>query len=117
MFSSYINDQAAREKTAGILRCLLADSHMLYVKAQAFHWNVTEPQFEPLHTLFREQYTELASAIDEIAERIRALGVKAPGSFREFASLTLIDEEMGVTAAAAMVGQLQSDNTKAARSA
>ncbi|HEY7576143.1 MAG TPA: DNA starvation/stationary phase protection protein [Acetobacteraceae bacterium] len=117
MFDPYINDLAAREETAATLGRLLADSYMLYLKTQAFHWNVTGPQFEPLHTMFQGQYTELAGAIDEIAERIRALGVKAPGSFCEFASLTSIDQETGVPAAAAMVGQLQSDNAKAARSA
>jgi starvation-inducible DNA-binding protein len=117
LLSAYFNDQTAREKTAEALGCLLADSYMLYLKTQAFHWNVTGPQFEPLHAMFQEQYTELADAIDEIAERIRALGVKAPGSFCEFASLTSIDQETGVPVAAAMVGQLRSDNAKAARSA
>ncbi len=113
----YINDQSSCEKTAATLGRLLADSFMLYVKTQAFHWNVTGPQFEPLHTLFREQYVELASAIDEIAERIRALGLKAPGSFCEFASLTSLHEETGVPNATAMVEQLQSDHAKVARSA
>ena len=117
MFGPYINDRAAREETAAMLGRLLADSYTLYVKTQAFHWNVTGPQFEPLHTLFHQQYTELAAAIDEIAERIRALDVKAPGSFCEFASLTSIDQETGMPAAVTMVAQLQSDNTKAARSA
>jgi starvation-inducible DNA-binding protein len=55
---------------------------MLYLKTHGFHWNVVGPQFEPLHTLFQAQYTELAAAIDEIAARIRALGVKAPETFR-----------------------------------
>ena len=113
----YVNDQSSRKETATTLGGLLADSYMLYVKTQAFHWNVTGPQFEPLHTLFREQYIELASAIDEIAERLRALGVKAPGSFCEFASLTSLHEETGVPDATTMVEQLQSDHAKVARSA
>lgn len=85
--------------------------------SQAFHWNVTGPHFEPLHTIFQEQYTEFADTIDEIAKRIRALGAQAPGGFCEFASLISIDQETGVPAAAAMVGQLQSDHAKMARSA
>ena len=117
MSNPYGNDQADREKVAEKLGRLLADSYMLYVKTQAFHWNVTGPQFEPLHTLFHQQYAELAVAVDEIAERIRALGARAPGSFYEFSSLTSINEEAGAPAAAAMLGQLQLDHAKTARSA
>ena len=69
------------------------------MKTQGFHWNVVGPQFEPLHELFQEQYTELSKAIDEIAERIRALDVKAPASFSEFKSLSSIAEETGAPAA------------------
>ena len=81
MANPYVNDQGA--KTAAALGRLLADSYLIYVKTQGFHWNVIGSQFEPLHDLFQRQYTELAKAIDETAERIRALGVKAPGSFSE----------------------------------
>jgi starvation-inducible DNA-binding protein len=117
MASPYINDQAARTETATALARLLADSYMLYLKTHGFHWNVVGPQFEPLHTLFQEQYTELAAAIDEITERIRALGVKAPGSFSEFTPLTSISEESGASAAEVMIRQLLSDHTTAARTA
>ena len=112
MFGVRINAQAARKQTAAPLGRLLADSYMLYIKTQAFHWNVTGPQFEPLHTLFLEQCAELASGIDEIAQRIRTLGVKTPGSFCELVSLTSIEQETGVPGAAAMVRQLQSDHMK-----
>jgi len=93
MASPYVNDKAARAETASVLGRLLADSYMIYLKTQGFHWNVVRPQFEPLHALFQEQYTGLAEAIDDIAERMRALGVKAPGSFSEFANLSSIAEE------------------------
>ena len=99
MANPYINDQGARTETAAALGRLLADSYIIYLKTQGFHWNVVGPQFEPLHELFQEQYTELAKAIDEIAERIRALDVKAPGSFSEFKSLSSIAEETGAPAA------------------
>ena len=92
MANPYINDQSRNESAAALGR-LLADSYMIYLKIQEFHWNVVGPQFEPLHALFQEQYSELARAIDEIAERMRTLGVKAPGSFAEFAALTSITEE------------------------
>ncbi len=117
MASPYVNDKAARAETASALGRLLADSYMIYLKTQGFHWNVVGPQFEPLHALFQEQYTELAGAIDEIAERMRALGVKAPGSFSEFAKLTSIAEETGAPNADGMLGQLLSDHTTASRTA
>ena len=117
MANPYINDQVARTESAAALGRLLADSYMLYLKTQGFHWNVVGPQFEPLHTLFQEQYSELAGAIDEIAERMRTLGVKAPGSFAEFATLTSITEETGAPAAEAMIGQLLSDHTTVSRAA
>jgi starvation-inducible DNA-binding protein len=113
--SPYVNDQAARNETAAALGRLLADSYMLYLKTQGFHWNVVGPRFEPLHSFFQEQYTELAAAIDEIAERIRALGVKAPASFAEFASMSSVEEEAGAPAADAMIRQLLSDHIIAAR--
>jgi len=115
MANPYVNDQGA--KTAAALGRLLADSYLIYVKTQGFHWNVIGSQFEPLHDLFQRQYTELAEAIDETAERIRALGVKAPGSFSEFRSLSSIAEETGMPAATAMISQLASDHLTAARTA
>ena len=68
-----------REKIASGLSQLLADSYTLYLKTHNYHWNVEGPMFNTLHLMFEEHYTELATAVDEIAERIRALGVKAPG--------------------------------------
>jgi starvation-inducible DNA-binding protein len=117
MTSPYISDQSARTETAAALGRLLPDCYIIYLKTQGFHWNVVGPQFEPLHTLFQAQYTELAQAIDEIAERIRTLGAKAPASFSEFKELTSISEETGAPAADAMIGQLVSDHTTASRAA
>ena len=82
-----------RKAIAEGLAKVLADSYMLYLKTHNYHWNVTGKLFHPLHAMFEEQYTELAEAIDEIAERIRALGFRAPGSFREFSEITSIQED------------------------
>ena len=82
-----------RKSIASGLSGLLADSYGLYLKTHNFHWNVTGPMFTTLHTLFEQQYTELAAAVDEIAERIRALGEYAPGSYAQFAKLSRIPEE------------------------
>lgn len=117
MANPYINDRGARTEAAAALSRLPADSYVIYLKTQDFHWNVVRPQFEPLHELFQEQYTELAKAIDEIAERIRALDVKAPGSFSEFKTLSSIAEESGAPAAESMLRQLASDHVTAARTA
>ena len=95
-----------REQIAAGLSNLLADSYTLYLKTHNFHWNVEGPQFNTLHLMFEQQYTELAQAVDEIAERIRALGVKAPGSYSEFAKLTSIDEAQGAESAEEMIRQL-----------
>lgn len=85
---------------------LLADTYTLYLKTHNYHWNVTGPMFTTLHTMFEQQYTELATAVDEIAERIRALGVFAPGSYSTFAKLTQIEEETNVPGAEEMIKQL-----------
>ncbi|MCB1608922.1 MAG: DNA starvation/stationary phase protection protein [Xanthomonadales bacterium] len=95
-----------REQIAQGLSRLLADSYTLYLKTHNFHWNVTGPMFNTLHTMFEQQYTELALAVDGIAERIRALGVAAPGSYRQFSELTCIAEETGVPDAETMIRQL-----------
>jgi starvation-inducible DNA-binding protein len=95
--------EADRKNIAGNLSRLLADSYTLYLKTHNFHWNVTGPMFSTLHTMFETQYTELATAVDEIAERIRALGVVAPGSYREFAALTTIEEATGGESAEDMI--------------
>ncbi|HXZ01701.1 MAG TPA: DNA starvation/stationary phase protection protein [Stellaceae bacterium] len=117
MSSAYRNDQAARQAVAAALSRLLADTYTLYLKTQGFHWNVAGPRFYELHKLFEEQYGALAAANDEIAERIRALGVKAPASFGAFKQLASIAEEEGAPAAAEMVRRLLADNLSAARSA
>jgi starvation-inducible DNA-binding protein len=82
-----------RMEIAGALSRLLADTYTVYLKTHNFHWNVTGPMFQTLHLMFEQQYTELALAVDLIAERIRSLGVRAPGSYREFARLSSIPEE------------------------
>ncbi len=88
------------------LRSLLADTYTLYLKTHNYHWNVTGPMFTSLHALFEEQYTALATAVDVIAERIRALGEFAPGSYQAFAKLTAIKEETEVPNAESMVQNL-----------
>ena len=82
-----------RKAIADGLSSVIADSYTLYLKTHNYHWNVTGPMFNTLHLMFEQQYTELATAVDEIAERIRALGVYAPGSYKAFAKLTDIEEE------------------------
>jgi starvation-inducible DNA-binding protein len=99
-------DSGDREKIAGGLGRLLADTYTLYLKTHNYHWNVTGPRFRELHLMFEEQYTELAVAVDDIAERIRTLGFPAPGTYKEFAELTAIEEVPGVPAAEDMVRDL-----------
>ena len=98
--------QEDRATIAAGLSRLLADSYTLYLKTHNFHWNVTGPQFNTLHLMFEGQYAELAAAVDEIAERIRALGIRAPGSYREFSELTAIEEGSGQESAEDMIRQL-----------
>ena len=96
-------DPEHRAEIARGLKCLLADSYTLYLQTHNFHWNVTGPQFRDLHLLFEEHYNELAVAVDDIAERIRTLGVVAPGTYKQFAELTSIREVEGVPSAQEMV--------------
>ncbi len=96
-------DAENRGKIAEGLKRLLADSYTLYLQTHNFHWNVTGPQFRELHLMFEEHYTELATAVDEIAERIRTLDVAAPGTYKAFAELSAIDEVEGVPNAEDMV--------------
>jgi starvation-inducible DNA-binding protein len=98
--------QDDREAVAQHLKHLLADSYSLYLQTHNFHWNVTGPQFNQLHLMFEEHYTELAVAVDDIAERIRALDVPAPGTYKEFAELSSIEEIDGVPNAQQMVAIL-----------
>ena len=96
---------------------LLADSFTLYLMTHNFHWNVTGPQFNSLHTMFMDQYTEQWNALDIIAERIRALGHPAPGTFSEFAKLTSVKEVAGVPKANDMVRHLVDAQETTARTA
>lgn len=108
---------ADRKKIAEGLSALLADSYTLYLMTHNFHWNVTGPQFTSLHTLFMTQYTEQWNALDIIAERIRALGFPAPGTYREFVRLASIEEVEGVPKATDMIRHLVSAQEAAARTA
>jgi starvation-inducible DNA-binding protein len=99
-----------REHVIASLNALLADSYTLYVKTHGYHWNVTGPMFNSLHTMFEAEYMELALAVDEIAERIRALGSPAPGSYRQFSELTSLEEDSTVPAAMDMVRALVADH-------
>lgn len=113
-------DANGRANIADGLSHVLADAYTLYLKTHNFHWNVTGPMFNSLHTLFEAQYTEQWAALDEIAERIRALGFNAPGSYAEFARLSSITEEPGMTTAPAwheMVQQLVDGNEAFCRTA
>ena len=114
-----ISDKDRRE-IATALSKFLADSYTLYLKTHNFHWNVTGPMFNALHNMFEAQYTEQWTALDDIAERIRALGYNAPGSYAEFIKLSSIKEEPGATEAPdwrEMVRQLVVGNEAVCRSA
>jgi starvation-inducible DNA-binding protein len=106
-----------REKIAEGLARVLADTYSLYLKTHNFHWNVEGPMFNTLHLMFMDQYTELWNALDAIAERIRSLGLPAPGTHSEFARLTSIDETAGVPEAMEMVRLLVSGHEAVARTA
>jgi len=97
------------------LKRLLADSYTLYLQTHNFHWNVTGPQFRTLHLMFEEQYTELALAVDDIAERIRTLDVAAPGTYKAFDELSAVKEVEGVPAAEAMVDILTQGHEQVVR--
>ena len=86
-----------RAKIVDSLSTVLGDAFMLYLKTHNFHWNVTGSMFNALHTMFETQYTEQWGALDDVAERIRALGFNAPGSYAEFIRLTSLPEEPGLT--------------------
>ena len=106
-----------RSEVVEALSRLLADSYTLYLKTHNYHWNVTGPMFNTLHTLFEVEYNELALAVDEIAERIRTLGDHAPGSYAEFAALTRIKEGRPATPALDMVRDLGADQLSVAETA
>lgn len=108
---------AARKKIAEGLSAFLADSYTLYLMTHNFHWNVTGPMFNSLHAMFMGQYTEQWTALDEIAERIRALGHPAPGTYKEFVKLASIKEVEGVPKAIDMIRYLVAAQEATARTA
>ncbi len=110
-------NEADRQAIADGLARLLADTYTLYLKTHNYHWNVTGPMFPSLHAMFETQYTELALAVDLLAERIRALGQPAPGTYREFAELASIDEDSDRPAAMEMVRRLVAGQEAVVRTA
>lgn len=106
-----------REQISEGLKRVLADSYSLYLLTHNYHWNVTGPMFQTLHTLFEEQYTELALAVDEIAERIRALGFYAPGGFKVYAELSSIVHPEDVPKATQMIQDLVNGHETLVRTA
>lgn len=102
--------QSDRETLCDVLQCLLASSYALYLKTQNFHWNVTGPSFQSYHSMFQSQYEELAETIDEVAERIRALGHFPEGSFKGFADLSLLEDANGVITPIEMIKTLLEDH-------
>lgn len=110
-------DAEDRERVVEALSRLLADTYTLYLKTHNFHWNVEGPMFNTLHLMFMEEYTEMWQALDEIAERIRALGYPAPGTYRAFAELSSIEETDGVPEALEMVRLLVKGHEAVARTA
>ena len=111
-----IGDQERKEIADGLAR-LLADTYTLYLKTHNFHWNVTGPMFQTLHLMFETQYNELALAVDLVAERIRALGFPAPGTYKEFSDLSSIEEATGVPSAEDMIRQLVAGQEAVVRTA
>jgi starvation-inducible DNA-binding protein len=110
-------EASTREEIAAGLSRLLADTYTLYLKTHYFHWNVTGPMFQTLHLMFETQYTELALAVDLIAERIRALGFTAPGSYTEYAKLSSIPETTTVPKAEEMIKLLVEGQESVCRTA
>ena len=116
--SQTVNIGIAEEQVGEIVHGLsrvLADSYSLYLKTHSYHWNVVGPMFHSLHSMFMDEYTELALAVDEIAERIRALGAPAPGTYWQFAELSVVPEDTDVPDAHEMVRRLVSAHEATAR--
>lgn len=111
-----ISDEHRQSIADGLSRTL-ADTYTLYLKTHNFHWNVTGPMFQTLHLMFETQYNELALAVDAIAERIRALGFPAPGTYSEYAKLSSISETEGVPTAEEMIALLVEGQEAVARTA
>jgi starvation-inducible DNA-binding protein len=110
-------EQGARKDIAEGLSSLLADTYALYLRTHVYHWNVTGPSFHSLHTMFEAQYLEMRDAVDTIAERIRALGSFAPGSYSEFMRLSSVPDEEGVPDAQEMVQRLSAGHELLVRGA
>lgn len=106
-----------RKALSNQLNHLLADTYTLYLTTHSFHWNVTGPFFDSLHLMFERQYTELGEAVDQIAERIRSLGERAPGSYTEFTKLSAIKEVTGVPSWRQMIQTLLEANETVIRTA
>ena len=111
-----ISDADRTEIAAGLSK-VLADTYTLYLKTHNYHWNVVGPMFNTLHLMFETQYNELALAVDEVAERIRALGEPAPATYREFAELSSIDEDVDRPDAQEMIRRLVKGHEATARTA
>jgi len=110
-------EEAERKTIAEGLGAVLADTYTLYLKSHSFHWNVTGPMFETLHLMFERHYNELWAAVDVIAERIRALGFPAPGTYSDFTRLSSIEEEQGVPNAQEMIRALVDGHETVTRTA
>ncbi|MGH1421138.1 MAG: Dps family protein [Hyphomonas sp.] len=110
-------EETGRQKSADALRILLGETYALYSKTHGYHWNVTGPRFSSLHAMFMEQYTELWAALDEIAERIRALGYFAPGSSGEMMDAASIPQDQGVPDAETMIANLAAGHEAVSRAA
>lgn len=110
-------DTQQREQIAKSLAKVQADTYTLYLKTHNFHWNVTGPMFQTLHLMFEQQYNELWTAVDAVAERIRALGFPAPGTYKQFTALSSIDDEEGVPNSQDMIRQLVKGHETTARTA
>jgi starvation-inducible DNA-binding protein len=111
-----ISEKDRRAIAAGLSR-LLADTYTLYLQTHQFHWNVTGPMFQTLHVMFEAHYTEMALAVDEIAERIRSLGMPAPGTYAAYQKLTTIREVEGVPKAKQMIALLVTGHETVVRTA
>lgn len=109
--------EADRSKSAAAIRVLMANTYTLYLKTHGYHWNVEGPHFQQLHVQFMEQYTEMWTAVDELAERIRALGYLAPVSYGEMAKLSAVKEEEGTPDWQKMVQTLAQGHELVAKSA
>jgi starvation-inducible DNA-binding protein len=111
-------EESKKTEIAQTLSKLLAETYTLYLKTHKYHWNVTGPMFQTLHLMFEQHYNDLALAVDEIAERIRVLGVKAPGSYTEFSQLSSVKDDASMDASAeAMIKNLLNDHEQVARTA